>query len=150
MAEVKDGVTLSKLDFEKKVTGNSVTLEAKDSDLFVEKAKEAGIDKNTLKKVADFANEYSKSAISLAVKEAATDLQAHKGHTDVTVIMPFGVNKSDKITTYVQRERQFLNLQTKEKYTAPAIKVQTSTKYTGISKKMIKDLKNDLIEALAK
>jgi len=144
-------VELPKVGMQKEVVGNTAKLtvtEAKE-DLFITEAADVGIDVATLKKVADFTSKYAATVVALGVEKAGEELKAHKSYTDVELTYPFGVNKNDKITIKVDREKTYRNPSNGEASTAPGIKVAISSKFTNISKSFIRKEKQKLTDFLA-
>lgn len=144
--EVK--ITTKDLGTERELVGDVAKITFKNDNLFVEEAEDAGIDKATLKKVADFANSYAATIVEHSVSKAKSEFNKYKGTKEAHIIAPFGVNKNDKITTVVIREAVSRNPRTGEETKSPRIKVVTKSKYHSVSKSFIKGLKDDLAESL--
>ena len=81
-----------------------VEVKAVDSDLYVKKAEEAGIDKKTLKQVADFEVAYMEAVTEKAADQAIDILKKDESVNKVIVHSPFGVGKQDQIETHIKRE----------------------------------------------
>jgi len=77
----------------------------KDENFFVEKAKEAGIEKSTLEKVTKFRELYLHAAIEATGVEVESVLGSDDTLKEAEVTIPFGINKSTNITTHVIKSK---------------------------------------------
>ncbi len=137
------------INFTKEITGDVAVLKVENENLFVEKAKEKGIDKKTIKTVDDFRAEYAEFVVGEASKAATDVFKENDEVKKVEVIAPFGVLKSDVLDTIVYRERTVRDPQTGEERKIPAIKVQAKIKAAKVSKKYLKELRDEIMEQLA-
>lgn len=117
-----------------------------DEKLYVEKAKEAGIEKKTLETVAHFDEAYINAAVDNAVAEAETILTKDKEIEEVVVTTPFGVNKSSVATTQIKRAVTSPIPGTDKKVTKSRVKNVVSTTRYNVSKAHIKKLADALSE----
>ena len=143
-------VLLSGVDFEVTVDGEKAVVEVKgEENPYLKEAEAAGFTKKQLKEFADFQNEYVRKAVDTSYVEAKKVLEENKNVQEVEVIIPAGLNKSDKVETLVVREKEVRVPGTGEIIKKPAIKVAVETKLTKVSKAHIKALRDELAEAIA-
>ena len=154
MAEIKLNI-----EFEKEIkdvkkgdkTQKVEVLSPKDNKAYVEAAKnynEAFTEK-LLKELEKFNDEYLKASLELAAEQAKKEFKENSDVERVMVNVPFGVNKTDKATFTIDRERSFPvpgkdEVKRKTYIHAPEI----SKSGCKISKKLINSLEDDLSEAL--
>ena len=137
------------IKFTKEITGDVAVLRAEDENLFAERAKEEGIDKKTIKMVDDFRAKYAEFVVGEAANAATEVLKENADVKKVEVIAPFGAIKSDVLDTVVYRERTVRDPQTGEERKVAAIKVQAKIKAAKVSKKYIRELRDNIMEQLA-
>jgi len=141
---------LNGVEFEVTLDGERAVVEVKeDTNPYLKEAEAAGFTKKQLKEFADFQHTYVRKAVDTSVEKAKEVLKENSNVQEVEVILPAGINKSDKVETLVIREREVRVPGTGETIVKPAIKVAVETKLNKVSKAHIKALRDELAEAIA-
>jgi hypothetical protein len=125
------------------------TIKVTNEHLFVEKAKEAGIEKKTLEQVSKFREAYLNAAVEEAAMEAKRVMEEDKDIKEAEVDTPNGIGKSSKIKTYVLREKTMRVPGPDNKtITKTVIKNVVESREFLFPKSKRKELENKLTEAL--
>ena len=150
MEEVKkiDELSLEGTEFEVSKENGVANIKATDEKLYVEKAKEVGISKKTLEETAKFDEVYLNKAFEEAVAEAEKVMKEDKDIKEAEIQIPFGVQKSSKVKTYVVREKTHRIPGKDETVTKPQIKVVVESHRYNITTSKRKSLENKLKETL--
>jgi len=139
-----------KVDFEVVEKGDVKVLKAKDAELYLEKIKEfnPNITKKLLKEIDKFNDMYLEAGLELGA-EKAKEMFVNGEAERVQVELPFGINKSDKVTYDFLKEKEFHVPGKDEKIKKSVVKPPVITKHgCKISKSKIKALEEDLSSAL--
>ena len=83
------------------------TIKVKEGNLFVATAKEHGITKGELEKVAKFKEKYLHAAVDAATSEVQRVMTSDKDIKEAVVTVPNGTGKSSVIKTHVLREKEY-------------------------------------------
>jgi len=124
--------------------GNVANITVGDEKLYVEKAKEAGIEKKTLETVAKFDEAYLNAAVENAVEKSEKVFLDDKDIEEIVVTTPFGINKSSKIHTQVKRAVTSPIPGTDKTVTKPRIKNVVNTNRYNVPKAKLKRLADSL------
>jgi len=96
---------LSGIEYEVTKDNGFATIVAKDENIFVEKAKEAGIEKKTLEQVSKFRELYLNAGIEANGMKMKEVMEEDKDIKEGEVTLWNGLGKSTKIKTHVLREK---------------------------------------------
>jgi len=96
---------LSGIEYEVTKDNGFATIVAKNENLFVEKAKEHGIEKKTLEQVSKFKELYLHSGIEANAMKMKSVMEDDKDIKEGEVTLWNGLGKSTKIKTHVLREK---------------------------------------------
>jgi len=134
-------------------TEDNVTTITVDKKLYVEKAKEAGIDEETLSKVATFDKDYLSSSYAKIVDAAEGIYKANKENKSIHAKLPFGLDKKDTIQYDIDMTRKISLVVGSKKpediVRRPKINMTTTSSRFGIHKKVIKDAEKRLQALIA-
>ena len=130
-----------------KDNGTSV-ITVKDENLFVEAAKEAGIEKKTLEEVSKFKEAYLAKANELAIDQVLTVMKDDESVKNAEVTTPAGLTKSTNIQTFVQREKTGPIPGTDKTYKKSVIKTVVNSREYVFPKTKRKALEQKLTDAL--
>ena len=147
MATTELKVNMADVEVTKEVDGNLGKIKLPES-TYVEVAKANGIEKSTLEKIEKFDEAFMKAAVEKAVEEAGTLFKENKDIKEIEVSSPFGTTKSQKIDTYIQREREFKNPGNGQVVKKSVIKITESKRYT-FPKSKRKELENKLHDLIS-
>ena len=144
MSKVEVSLKGTEVNVEK--NGSVAKVKVGNEKLYVDKAKEAGLEKKVLEQVAHFDEAYINAAVDNAVAEAEDVLVKDKDIDEVLVTTPFGLTKSSVATTQVKRAVTSPIPGTDKKVTKSRIKNIVSTTRYNVSKSKIKKLADALSE----
>ena len=123
-------------------------IKVKNENMFVEAAKEAGIEKKTLEEVSKFKEAYLAAANEAAVDEVKVVMEKDADIKNAEVTTPFGVGKSTNIQTFIQREKTGPIPGTDKTYRKSIVKTVVNSREYVYPKTKRKALEQKLTDAL--
>jgi len=137
-----------KPEYEVTKDNGTAVIKVKNDNLFVEAAKEAGIEKKTLEEVSKFKEAYLAAANEAAVDEVLVIMKDDEDIKNAEVTTPNGIGKSANIQTFVQREKTGPIPGTDKTYRKSIVKTVVNSREYVYPKTKRKALEQKLTDAL--
>jgi len=135
-------------EYEVKKDNGTAVITVKNDNMFVEAAKEAGIEKKTLEEVSRFKEAYLAAANEAAVDEALVVMKDDEDIKNAEVTTPNGIGKSVNIQTFIQREKTGPIPGSDKTYRKSIVKTVVNSKEYVYPKTKRKALEQKLTDAL--
>ena len=136
------------VEFSQDIVGDVVALKAKDDNLFVDQAKEAGIDTKTLKLVEGFRKEYLDKCVATAKAAGQKALEENKDAASVTVELPYTTSSNNDVTINITREKTYRGMNGSPDVTKAAMAAIVTDSYNKPTKSYMKEAEASMTLAL--
>jgi len=145
----KEKMILNGVEFDVEVNDGVAVVKPKDENVFKNYLNEHDVTEKEFKKVTKVMQSYVRAAVDTTVEEAK-GIFSDKNVKRIETAMPYGLVKSDKIEVFIEREKEVRIPGTDKVVKKPSIKVKVSTQMAHVSKSHIRELRDELEEAITR